>query len=302
MKNQTYDLAIYINPHGENRRQIMESLANVGVKWLGADGIGWDLEQQRQDIERFRGDLDDFGFSLCSMHACCSILAVGDAAPPADLIARQQEELKRFSILGGKTAVYHSCWLTEVNFRRLDEEIERVGWECFVDNYAKALKNLAREASKYGIEIVLENIMYCARSETFAGFSDILQAVDESNVGYLLDSGHAHLAGSNVADEIRYAGKRLMDTHFHDNFGRSTGALSDDRHLPPGLGTINWPEVVKALNEVDFPGPVVFEGVLGPGDNLEKGPFKGTLNYDDLARITIDNWRAFERMTLEKSP
>ncbi len=45
---------------------------------------------------------------------------------------------------------------------------------------------------------------------------------------------------------IRQFGDRLHHLHVHDNKGQS------DRHLPPGTGTINWREVVRALREVGY--------------------------------------------------
>lgn len=108
-----------------------------------------------------------------------------------------------------------------------------------------------------------------------------------------LDSGHAHLQGLDVAREVRAAGALLKDTHFHDNIGPS-GNL--DQHIPPGLGTINWQEVCRALDEIGYPGPVVFEGVLGPRDSISGGRFGGRLSHEDLIEITISNWLAFEAL------
>lgn len=290
-----WDLAFYLNPNSAERRSIMRELADAGIRQIGIDGTGWDPETDLKGIEDFRRDIEEFGLALYSMHACSSILATADKDTPPELLSDQLKELKRFSLLGGKTAVYHACWMRDVNFVDIDREVERVGWQPFVERNAKTIKILAKEAAKSGITIVLENIPLSVYSGSFSGFKDILQAVDEPNVGLILDSGHANLAGKRVADEIRFAGKLLRDTHFHDNSGPIPGAFND-QHLPPGLGTIDWQEAIKALAEIKYPGPIVFEGVLGPGDSIENGRFGGKLSHRDLINITINNWRAFEAL------
>jgi sugar phosphate isomerase/epimerase len=49
-------------------------------------------------------------------------------------------------------------------------------------------------------------------------------------------------------------GGKLFETHFHDNRGRRV-----DEHLPVGFGTIPWFEVIQAMEDIRFPGPVTFE-------------------------------------------
>ena len=104
-----------------------------------------------------------------------------------------------------------------------------------------------------------------------------------------------------MGNEIRTAGPLLLDTHFHDNAGPGNDGLFPDQHLPVGLGTIDWQDACRALNEIEFSGPVVFEGVLGPGDSIENGRFGGKLSHKDLINITIANWRAFEALA-EQAP
>ena len=136
-------------------------------------------------------------------------------------------------------------------------------------------------------------------STTVADILPVVVRVNEPNLGICLDSGHAHLCGRRFKDEILLAGKYLFDTHFHDNIGRwdwRKNISACDLHLVPGLGTINWPEAVKALDAINFPGPVVLEGILGPGDNLKDNPWKGADTYHELISLAIRNWRAFERV------
>jgi len=286
-----FELAFYLNPMGSERRTIMMELADFGIKTIGIDGQGWNSGKDRAQIKKFLGEMDESGLNLYSMHSTCPILASSQQGTPPDLLEIQLKELETFSMLGGKTVVYHACYMRDAD--NIDANIELIGWEAFVAKNAETLKILARKANESGISIVLENIWRSCHAKSVSGFLDIIHAVDEKNIGVILDSGHSNLAGLKVADEIRLAGDLLLDTHFHDNAGAKNGHFFD-QHIPPGLGTIDWQDVISALIEIDYSNPIFFEGVLGPGDSVEKNNFGGHLSHRDIIEITIKNWRAFE--------
>ena len=50
--------------------------------------------------------------------------------------------------------------------------------------------------------------------------------------------------------------------HVHDNDGKS------DLHLGLGRGTVNWPEVINALKEAGYRGPLVVESVENVWESL----------------------------------
>jgi sugar phosphate isomerase/epimerase len=290
------ELAFYINPCGPERRSVMKALANSGIGLIGTDGCTWDPQRDRRDIDAFLADLADFGLGIHSMHAIQPLVVDAEHGTPPDLWDALLTDLQRLAMFGGKTAVYHACWMRDVAPEKMGNAIEAAGWDHFVERYAQSVKRLAQEAAKPGITLVLENVWHSVYSRSFIGFKDILQAVDEPNIGFCLDSGHTNLVeGLSVAEEIRAAGGLLRDTHFHDNVGPLHGTRTD-QHIPPGLGTINWQDVCLALGEIAFPGPIVFEGVLGPGDSIQNGRFGGALSHQDLVDITIQNWQAFEAL------
>jgi sugar phosphate isomerase/epimerase len=278
----------------------MRALAGSGICLVGTDGCTWDPLRDRHEIDAFLADLADFGLGIHSMHAIQPLVVDVEHGTPLDLWDALLTDLRRLVMFGGKTAVYHACWMRDVPPEKMGDAIDAAGWNCFVERYAQIVKRLAQEAAKSGITVVLENVWHSIYSRSFVGFRDILQAVDEPNVGFCLDSGHTNLVeGLSVADEIRAASDLLRDTHFHDNVGPLHGTRID-QHIPPGLGTINWQDVCLALGEIAFPGPIVFEGVLGPGDSIQNGRFGGALSHQDLIDITVRNWRAFEAMARQK--
>ena len=289
------ELVFYLNPRGDQRREILRLLADAGIRRIGIDGCSWPPERQEDETERFRLELRECGMAITSMHALPPLRATAAQEPPPSLWDALLSDLGRLAALGGQTAVYHACFLRDVAPEGIDAAVEAAGWDAFADRSATTLRRLAKQAARFGISVVLENVWHSVHARSVAGFIDIVRAADQPNVGICLDSGHANLAGLSVGDEIRAAGKLLRDTHFHDNVGPRDGKLFD-QHIPPGLGTIDWQDACRALDEIGYPGPVVFEGVLGPGDSIEKGRFGGKLSHKDLIEITIRNWRAFEAL------
>ena len=284
------NLAFYINPHADNRREMMKYLSDHGIRLVGIDGNRWHFENRTDEtgIADFKKDLDEFGLNLCSMHSCFPILTSTEDGTSPDLFEAQLNELRTFALLGGHSAVYHATWIRDLDASEIGPAIDRIGWNCFVEMTAKTVKMLAEEASRNNIYIVLENLTLESFSDSAAKICEIVISVSEPNVGILLDSGHTHLAGLDVADEIRQAGNLLKDVHFHDNAGAKVNGELIDQHLPPGLGTINWQNVIGALNEIHYSGPIAFEGVLN------QRFFDGKLTYKDLIDITLNNWHAFE--------
>lgn len=173
-----------------------------------------------------------------------------------------------------------------------DVDVERA--ERHRQKVRRVLVEAASRAKEHGIGLTVENgahppvepVGYCV--VTAADLRHFVESLDTDDVGVCLDSGHAMLAGQDPGAMIRDLGPLLHETHFNDNFGVLPGRepWQCDFHRPPGIGAINWLEVMDALDEIEYPNPVVFEEgmVQVPGD---------TFAY--LVRATYENWRAFER-------
>lgn len=81
----------------------------------------------------------------------------------------------------------------------------------------------------------------------------IIDSLNNYNVGICLDTGHAHMYGLDIPSEIKAMGKYLIGTHIADNHQKY------DEHFMPFFGSINWEEVIKALNEIDYNGYLTYE-------------------------------------------
>jgi D-psicose/D-tagatose/L-ribulose 3-epimerase len=132
------------------------------------------------------------------------------------------------------------------NTRLLAPPARRQQWELAVNSVTK----VADHAAERGIKLALEPLN---RFET-----DLINTVDQAlelvsdigrdNVGFLLDTFHMNIEEKNIPDAIRRAGRHIFEFH----------ACSNDRGTP-GEDHLPWSEIVAALREVAYEGPVVIE-------------------------------------------
>ena len=102
-------------------------------------------------------------------------------------------------------------------------------------------------------KLALENM---ENRDEISGSSQLLAVIEAAgtdHLGICLDTGHAHMRGLDVAEEVRAYGSHLIATHIADNHG------SSDEHLLPFFGTICWEEVMKAFRSIDYKGWYTYE-------------------------------------------
>ena len=109
----------------------------------------------------------------------------------------------------------------------------------------------------------------------------IIDPVGSAAMGVCLDAGHAHMSDVSVAGMVRELGRDLREVHFHDNLGKA------DRHRVVGVGSIDWVDVIRALDEINYRSPIVFEWC---------GTYWSDIPFVDIARGHYFNWRQFEAM------
>lgn len=110
----------------------------------------------------------------------------------------------------------------------------------------KRIKRLAKEAKDLKIKIAFEN----TKKQGYLEY--VLGNIKEENVGICYDAGHCHV---HFNDEFNYEffKNRIFAVHLHDN------DKSDDLHLIPFDGTIEWNNVLTKLKENNYTGPITLE-------------------------------------------
>lgn len=110
----------------------------------------------------------------------------------------------------------------------------------------KRLQEIADYAQSLGCKIAFENTKIKGYLEY------VLENILNENIGICFDSGHYHVHFNDEFDFDRFK-NRIFAIHLHDN------DQSDDLHLIPFDGTLDFPKVMKHLKDCDYSGPITLE-------------------------------------------
>lgn len=108
------------------------------------------------------------------------------------------------------------------------------------------IKNIVEYAKNINVKVAFENTKIKGYLEY------VLENIKDDNVGICFDAGHYHV---HFNDEFNFEffKNRIFAVHLHDN------DKSDDLHLLPYDGTIDWNYVMHKLNECNYKGPITLE-------------------------------------------
>lgn len=134
------------------------------------------------------------------------------------------------------------------------------------DEHEKALQFLTSYrdyAKQCGLVLALENMRgpgkyapakierYCTQVD------DLIQLADELEIGVCWDTGHANISAQDQMRSLSKIGNRLKMIHINDNWA------TDDLHLAPFLGNIDWLEVTNGLRSISYHGSMNLEVSCG---------------------------------------
>lgn len=108
------------------------------------------------------------------------------------------------------------------------------------------IKQIVDYAKELDIKVAFENTKIKGYLEY------VIKNIDNDNVGICYDAGHCH---AHFDDEFNYElfKNRIFAVHLHDN------DKTDDLHLLPFDGTIDWKNVISKLKESNYEGPITLE-------------------------------------------
>lgn len=108
------------------------------------------------------------------------------------------------------------------------------------------IKRIIEHAKKIGIKIAFEN----TRKQGYLEY--VFDNIKEDNIGVCFDAGHYHVHFNDEFD-FNFFKNKFFAVHLHDN------DKSDDQHLLPFDGTINWEDTLLKLKENGYNGPITLE-------------------------------------------
>lgn len=262
----------------------VRSVCTAAVRWHEASTPG-DL------VPRFAALVAEHGLSVSSCHMeapTIAPLAEGQARV-RDLLAAELDLLHPWN--PATLVVHWGRCPAATEQERVDairREIALHGEDRVEAALAANLAWFADLAAARHTSVALENLPppYLG---TMAQVLRTVRLAANPALGVCVDSGHANCDRQDPARCILEAGSLLRELHLHDNWGPPAEPQVEDtgdKHLPPGLGTIHWPDVVRALRAVGYAGPATFE--VAPVFGFSADAFSRVLD------ISIANWRAVE--------
>ena len=110
----------------------------------------------------------------------------------------------------------------------------------------KRLQDIVDYAESLNVKVAFENTK-------IKGYLDyVIENINNNNVGICFDSGHYHAHFDDDLDFNKFK-NRIFAIHLHDN------DKSEDQHLIPFDGTLDWEKVIKNLKESNYNGPITME-------------------------------------------
>ena len=115
-------------------------------------------------------------------------------------------------------------------------------------------RSLLPAARENGVIICIENMPMSKLSiSPPAETLRLIEAIDDPNVAFCLDTGHSIVRDTQPGEAVRMGAKYLRVLHVHDSDGER------DRHWYPGTGAVDWDDFTAALKEVGYAGVMSLE-------------------------------------------
>lgn len=108
------------------------------------------------------------------------------------------------------------------------------------------IKKIVDHAKTLGVKVAFENTKIKGYLEY------VMKHIDNDNIGICFDSGHYHAHFHDDWDLLPFQ-NRIFCVHLHDN------DESDDQHLIPFDGTLDWRQIVSMLKACGYQGEITLE-------------------------------------------
>jgi len=185
----------------------------------------------------------------------------------------QEEQVKYCKELGLNILFVHlgyqninAIWEEGTEGERLVERYQKDIQNCWENKIPMVVMHLTskREAPMYnelGLNRIRKIVAYAKEHNIKVAFENtkikgyleyVLGNIKEENVGICFDAGHNHVHFNDDFD-FNFFKNRIFAVHLHDN------DKTDDLHLLPFDGTIDWQEIMKKLRESNYLGPITME-------------------------------------------
>lgn len=212
---------------------------------------------------RIKERADELGLVICQTHGRIEGFK-NNQEEDAALLENARRDLLVASVLGAPVCVIHAVTTIFMGPDCAPQLMRDLNFEMFT--------KLLPYAKKYGVKIATETFGDAVHFDCCDFFGNIDEFIDSYNrvcevedfknyFTVCVDTGHSNKAmrynNPSPGDVIRRLGKNVTLLHLNDN------DTFKDQHKLPMTGTIDWEDVMDALEEVEYDGYYNMELALG---------------------------------------
>lgn len=139
-------------------------------------------------------------------------------------------------------------------------------------------RRIADFAGDKGIKIAIEPLPKAELGCRLVEVIEIVEKVDRPNVGINFDVNH-QFPPDAIPGMIRQAGSLILSMHISDQDGV-------ERHWLPFKGTLNWQEILTALIDIGYTGPLIYETHIHDVDTCDQAGRIIVENYKQLIQLS----------------
>jgi len=202
-------------------------------------------EEVKHRMETRRSALEALGLYVNQTHGPCPTDDSSEASRDANF-AMTVRSIRGAKWIGATDIVIHPLMPKSPEYENEPQKVFELNL-----NWVKRLLPYAKDMN---VRLNIENMPYrgleIAHMETLV---KLVKEIDDPYFGLCLDTGHCTSVGDSLPDVTRMCGDKLYTTHVHDN------NLTQDLHLIPFTGKVNWQEFREALFEIGYDGVISLE-------------------------------------------
>jgi sugar phosphate isomerase/epimerase len=216
-------------------------------------------------------ELSDGRFEFCGIHFP-QILAPFLYNPYPSAFEFGQSLCRDLGTLAGKlgctTIVVHGPW-------------ENMSKGAFLEATLANLRLLCDTSIQHDVTIALENTPGSPLGASPEIMIDFARLIDRPNFGFTFDITHTY---EMRQDPMPYIRDLPAIDHVHAS---DYDTETDQRHTPPGQGSVDWPVIIGALREKGFAGNFILELL---SKTLGDDPVKALQDCTALLDPLFENW------------
>lgn len=227
-KCQLDALEMYGEPRLVDVRETLDLCQSYGLRICGITGM-WGASGYESNRILLTSDKSTFAKTMEYIRSC----------------------IQMCNVLGG--SVFNICIFNDYSYPEIDPNHRVYPGSVkkhFLSKIVEKLRELSRFARDYGVDLLIEplNRYSTPICSTATDALFLANTVQEDNLGILLDTFHMNIEESSMTQTIEES--RYLLKHMH---------ISDNNRKMPGLGHINFGEIINSLKRIKFGGFLSFE-------------------------------------------